>query len=312
MCKGKVFYWKKGADTPLNGRKTLEMILFKDPARLSGYFDTLKKSNIKIGFVPTMGALHAGHISLLEQSKKQTGITVCSIFINPTQFNDQKDFDKYPVTLEEDINKIEFAGTDILFLPGTAALYENGTDNLEHYNIGYLETILEGKFRPGHFQGVCQVMSRLLRIIRPDKLFMGQKDYQQSLVVDRLLTTLHLDTDLIVSPTFREANGLAMSSRNMRLSEGERKKAGIIYEALLYMRNKLRPGELSSLLNETKSLLTEKGLRIDYVEIADATSLKLADEWNGEQQLVALIAVFMGEVRLIDNMIITGALNGVS
>ena len=171
-----------------------------------------------------MGALHAGHISLLEQSKSETGLTVCSIFVNPTQFNDKKDFEKYPITIEEDIRKIESAGTDILFLPNASSVYPNGTDRLEQYQIGYLETILEGKFRPGHFQGVCQVMNRLLKIVLPHKLYMGQKDYQQSLVVNQLLKTMRTDTSLVVCPTHREPDGLAMSSRNMRLSEDGKTK----------------------------------------------------------------------------------------
>jgi pantoate--beta-alanine ligase len=253
-----------------------------------------------------MGALHAGHISLLEQSKRETSLTVCSIFVNPTQFNDQQDFDKYPVTLEEDIDKIEAVGTDILFLPDVAALYSNGTDNLEQYDIGYLETVLEGRFRPGHFQGVCQVMSRLLKIIRPYKLFMGQKDYQQSLVVQQLLQTMEADTVMVVSPTLRENNGLAMSSRNMRLSDTERKDGGNIYQALLSIKRNLRPGELNTLRNDAKSLLSQKGFKVDYVEIADANTLQLVDTWNGNQKLVALIAVFYRDVRLIDNMLVSG------
>jgi pantoate--beta-alanine ligase len=306
VCKGKVFYWKTGLDTLLNGRKTLEMILFKDPELLSSYLDALRNEHIQIGFVPTMGALHAGHISLLEQSGQHTSLTVCSIFINPTQFNDKEDFDKYPVSLEDDINKIESAGMDILFLPDASSLYQNGTGNLERYDIGYLETVLEGKFRPGHFQGVCQVMSRLLKIIRPHKLFMGQKDYQQSLVVEQLLHTLDLQTAMVVSPTFREENGLAMSSRNMRLSDAERKEAGNIYETLLFIKKNLKPGELGTLVKEAKALLNGDGFKVDYIEIADAKSLQIVDTWNGEQKLVALVAVFIRDVRLIDNMVVNG------
>lgn len=306
MCKGKVFYWKIRLNSRFDGRKTLEMILFKDPDLLSRYLDSLKIENKIIGFVPTMGALHAGHISLLEQSKRETSLTVCSIFINPTQFNDKKDYEKYPVTIEEDIYKIESAGTDILFLPDARSLYKNGTRDLEKYKIGYLETVLEGKFRPGHFQGVCQIMSRLLKIIRPHKLFMGQKDYQQSLVVQQLLKTMKVYTTMIVSPTLRETNGLAMSSRNMRLTETEREKAGNIYQTLLYIKENLKPGKLDSLENDARSLLSRNGFTIDYVEIADARDLILVDTWDGKQRLVALIAVFIRDVRLIDNMVVSG------
>lgn len=281
------------------------MILFKDPASLRYYLDSHTKQNTSIGFVPTMGALHSGHISLLEQSKKETGLTVCSIFVNPTQFNDSKDYEKYPVTIEEDIQKIEAVGTDILLLPDTTSLYENGTRNLEHYDIGYLETVLEGEFRPGHFQGVCQVMHRLLKIVKPDKLFMGQKDYQQSLVIQQLLKTMKSSTGLIVCPTFREKNGLAMSSRNMRLSEQEREAAGSIYQALLFIKEYIKPGDLTSIKEEAKEILTRKGFRIDYIEIADADTLGLTDSWNGHQRLVALAAVFVRDVRLIDNLVLS-------
>jgi pantoate--beta-alanine ligase len=199
-------------------------------------------------------------------------------------------------------------GTDILFLPDSLSLYRDGTDNLERYDIGYLETILEGKFRPGHFQGVCQVMTRLLKIIRPDKLFMGQKDYQQSLVVQQLLKALDLYTEMVVSPTFREENGLAMSSRNMRLSDSERKQAGKIHETLLFIEKNLKPGMLEPLVNEAKSSLSQGGFKVDYVEIADAESLRKIDTWDGKQKLVALIAVFIRDVRLIDNMAVSGEL----
>lgn len=280
------------------------MILFKDPASLSHYLDSYKTTHHIIGFVPTMGALHAGHISLLDQSKRETDLSICSIFINPTQFNDKKDYEKYPIALEEDIYKIESAGTDILFYPHASSLYSNGTDHLEHYAIGYLETVLEGKFRPGHFQGVCQVMNRLLKIIMPHKLFMGQKDYQQSLVVQQLLKTMKVDTEMIVSPTLREANGLAMSSRNMRLSETERKEAGNIYQTLQYIKTNLKPGQLSSIKKEAGSLLERDGFKVDYIEIADANDLRIIDDWDGQQKLVALAAVFIRDVRLIDNILL--------
>ena len=280
------------------------MILFKDPAALHHYLEPHRRKKLSIGFVPTMGALHSGHLFLLEQSKKETDLTVCSIFVNPTQFNDRKDYEKYPVTVDEDIRKMALQGTDILFLPDVSSLYKNGTHDLEHYDIGYIETILEGKFRPGHFQGVCQVMSRLLKTVRPDKLFMGQKDYQQSLVVQQLLKMMKIDASLIVCPTFREKNGLAMSSRNMRLSEKEREDAGSIYQALLSIKEHLAPGNLTSVKEEAKELLSRRGFRIDYLEIADADTLSLTDSWDGHQRLVALAAVFVNDIRLIDNLLL--------
>ncbi|HLI93830.1 MAG TPA: pantoate--beta-alanine ligase, partial [Puia sp.] len=168
------------------------MILFKRAADLTGWLEREKAAGRTVGFVPTMGALHAGHMSLITISKKATAITVCSIFVNPTQFNDALDYEKYPVTLEKDIAMLEQAGTDVLFLPGLAELYPAGIKALEHYDLGELDKVLEGRFRPGHFQGVCQVMSRLLQLVRPDRLFLGQKDYQQCLVIQRLLSLMGL------------------------------------------------------------------------------------------------------------------------
>src|ERR1700737_4918300 len=162
------------------------MILFKRAGDLTRWLKEQHSRGKSIGFVPTLGALHPGHISLIDISKKSTGITVCSIFINPTQFNDPKDFEKYPITIEKDIYLLEKAGTDALFLPEVDDVYPGGTKELEKYELGGLETLLEGKYRPGHFQGVCQVMRRLLDLVAPDDLFMGQKDYQQCMVVRRL------------------------------------------------------------------------------------------------------------------------------
>jgi pantoate--beta-alanine ligase len=161
------------------------MILFKRAAELAAYLETKAREGLLPCFIPTMGALHQGHLSLIKAAKAMNGITVCSIFVNPTQFNDPGDFHKYPVTIEKDIYLLEKQGADLLFLPGIAEIYPDGTDHLERYDLGYLETILEGKYRPGHFQGVCQVMRRLLAIVRPAHLFMGQKDYQQCMVLKK-------------------------------------------------------------------------------------------------------------------------------
>src|SRR5882757_11264752 len=176
------------------------MILFKRAEDLTGWLREQRSRGKSIGFVPTMGALHPGHISLIDISKKTTEITVCSVFVNPTQFNDPRDFQKYPITIENDILLLEKAGTDALFLPEVGEIYPNGIKDLEKYDLGRLETLLEGAFRPGHFQGVCQVMRRLLEAVRPDQLFMGQKDYQQCMVVRRLLEIIGLPTRLYPSP----------------------------------------------------------------------------------------------------------------
>ncbi len=287
------------------GYKIQKMILFKRSRDLIGYLDEQRSKGKQVGFIPTMGALHPGHISLIDISKKTVSLTVCSIFVNPAQFNDPKDFQKYPITIEKDIYLLEKAGTDVLFLPGTTEMYPEGTGSLEHYDLGFLETILEGSSRPGHFQGVCQVMRRLLEKVNPQHLFMGSKDYQQCMVVARLLTLIGSGTVLHACPTLREPGGLAMSSRNMRLNADERKRAEAIYHALTYLKDQLRPGKLAGLISKAVSMLEAQGFRVDYVEIADATTLEKVGSWDGCRPLVALIAAFMNEVRLIDNMNLT-------
>ena len=285
------------------------MILFKKGDDLASYLLQKKKEEKAIGFVPTMGALHNGHLSLIGTSKRVSGITVCSIFVNPTQFNDPKDFQKYPSTIEQDIYFLERNNTDVLFLPSVEEIYQKGTGQLEHYELGYLETILEGKYRPGHFQGVCQVMKRLMDIIEPHHLFMGQKDYQQCMVIKKLLGIMNHPAVFHTCPTSREADGLAMSSRNMRLGENERKNAVAIYKALSYLKKNIHPGNLGDPIAASKNILFQSNFKIDYVEIADAGTLRLTHEYNGLQPLIALIAAFQNEIRLIDNMIINGEQN---
>jgi pantoate--beta-alanine ligase len=279
------------------------MILFKRSGDLSGWLKKETASGKSIGFVPTMGALHDGHISLITISKNAVNLTICSIFVNPTQFNDPKDFQKYPVTLEKDIAMLESAGVDILFLPEVSELYPNGTSNLEHYAIGGLETLLEGKSRPGHFQGVCQVMFRLLKIVGPNHLFMGQKDYQQCMVVQRLLSLTGLPAQLHRCPIVREADGLAMSSRNLRLTAPQRANATAIYRALQLLKEEWRRSGLTALV-AAGAILKEADFHIDYISVADAGSLEPVTDAATSGEMVALIAAFQGEVRLIDNMII--------
>jgi pantoate--beta-alanine ligase len=282
------------------------MLLFKRKSDLQSYLAMQKEKELSTGFIPTMGALHPGHLSLIEQSRKDTSITVCSIFVNPTQFNDPKDFEKYPVTIEKDILLLESAGCDVLFLPAVEEIYPGGEKvKNEHYDLGYLETILEGKYRPGHFQGVCKVVHRLLDIVKPGKLYLGQKDYQQCMVITRLIEIAgHAPMEVIICPTLRETDGLAMSSRNTRLNEEERKKAPAIYRALNYIKDHLQKGNLQSIKEAAYSILLAEGFRIDYIETADAVTLQPVNEWDGRQKLVALTAAFLNEVRLIDNLII--------
>lgn len=278
------------------------MILFKNSIELAGYITLLKAAGRKIGFVPTMGALHKGHTFLFESSMSSTDLTVCSIFINPTQFNDSADFSKYPLTIEKDVALLESSGVDILFMPGVNEIYPNGTEQLPHYDLGNLENVLEGKFRPGHFQGVSQVMHRLLNIVQPNHLFMGHKDYQQCLVVKRLIQMTGSNVVLHVCPTVREDDGLAMSSRNMRLTEQDRKKAVAISGSLKFMNDHLKPGSLSELIMQGRKIISENQLDLDYLEIAYASSLQPVHFWDGNSPIIALAAASIDKVRLIDNM----------
>src|SRR5688572_30056151 len=193
------------------------MIIYKTAAALNSYLKSIKRAEKTLGFVPTMGALHKGHLSLICSSKKDNDLTVASIFINPIQFNNQEDFDKYPITIEQDVNNLISAGCDILFLPSKEQFYPIGFER-STYPLGYLENILEGKYRKGHFQGVAQVVDLLLDMVHPDNLYIGQKDYQQCLVIKHLLMLRYPQVQLHIHPTVREEDGLAMSSRNARLT----------------------------------------------------------------------------------------------
>ena len=282
------------------------MLLIKKVDDLIQIIGKKRKAGLSIGFVPTMGALHPGHISLLEASKIENTLTICSIFINPTQFNNQKDFENYPVTIEKDVYLLENAGSDILFFPSPDEIYPHTMQKPGLYDLGFLETILEGKYRPGHFQGVSQVVHRLLEIIRPDKLYLGQKDYQQVQIIKKLLSLTGLieSVKLTVCPTLREPDGLAMSSRNLRLTEEDRKKAVAISQVLGKIKKNLKIGNTDPLIAEAKEYLTVQGFKTDYIEIADARTLEPVKNWDGSQKLILLAAASLKEVRLIDNLLL--------
>lgn len=252
-----------------------------------------------------MGALHEGHESLIQTSKNNSVITVCSIFVNPTQFNDQKDYEKYPVTIAEDILKLEQLKCDILFLPSVTEVYPNGNASNTNYDLQNIEVLLEGKYRPGHFQGVCQVIDRLLQIVNPDKIFLGQKDYQQLLVINRLVDLLQMPVEVITCPTLREPSGLAMSSRNMRLTERQKETASSIYKMLVYIKSNIHSSSASSLEQYATEYLLKNGFeKVDYVSIVNANTLMPPNEEDKTTYLVALAAAFIGGVRLIDNLVL--------
>jgi len=254
------------------------------------------------GFIPTLGALHEGHASLILEARSRGRFTICSVFVNPTQFNDPSDYAKYPKTLDQDILTLEKSGVDVLFLPSVEEIYPGGTQLEKRYDLGYLETILEGRYRPGHFQGVCQVVERLLRIVRPDELYMGQKDYQQCMVLKRLIQIEQLPVTMIICPTQRAPGGLALSSRNLRLDPAQRESAVALYKTLQFVKSHLAPGPLAALKEQAKTGLEAEGFRVDYVEIAAQGDLRLLDAWDGKQPAIALVAAYLGEVRLIDNL----------
>lgn len=269
---------------------------------MSAIVDSQRKMGQKIGFVPTMGALHAGHLSLIQQSKRDCEQTICSIFVNPTQFNNPSDFEKYPNTIEQDILLLEAAGCDVLFLPSAAEIYPPGFQK-EQYPLGELEKILEGKHRPGHFQGVCQVVDRLLTIIPCTDLYLGRKDYQQCMVIQELVRYKSNPVIIHTGETIREQDGLAMSSRNIRLHPAEREKAVCLIEALRLIKKNIQPGNLTLLLTEATSFLQANGLKVDYVALTSEHLEPIVD-WDGQSTVIGLVAASIGDIRLIDNMIV--------
>lgn len=276
------------------------MLIFKTIRNLEVWLEKQDELDKTIGFVPTMGALHDGHLSLINASKTQD-ITICSIFVNPTQFNDPQDYLKYPVTIESDIEKLAAAGVTALFLPEVEEIYPDGLNDHPMYELGTLENSFEGSFRPGHFQGVCQVMDRLLSIIQPDNLYMGQKDYQQCMVVQQLIQLKQFEIQLQIIPTLREESGLAMSSRNVRLTAEEHAAASAIYTTLNWMKANLRLLDATTLETNARQQLLDAGFyQVDYCQPANPATLSA---YRPGDNAVLLCAAFIGKVRLIDNIL---------
>lgn len=279
------------------------MLIFDTAKELSRHVKQAALRGETIGFVPTMGALHAGHVSLIKQSRKETDLTVCSIFVNPTQFNDPKDFEKYPLTLDADLQKLKKAGCDIVFVPTVAEMYPQGLANNKPVDFGFLAETLEGEHRPGHFNGMAQIVEKLLRIVKPHVLFMGQKDYQQQLIVAQLIKQRKLKTRLVTCPTLREKDGLAMSSRNVRLDKKARKVAVEISKNLKKAKTEIRSQKSETVQQKgLERLKSFKQIEVEYFEIRNASTLK--PPTRKAEKLVALTAVKIGGVRLIDNMLL--------
>lgn len=268
---------------------------------LHQYLLPLRLAGKKIGFVPTMGALHNGHLSLIKMAQQQSDVVVCSIFVNPTQFNDPKDLEKYPRPIQADIAKLEAAGCDILFNPEVSEMYA-GNEHW-HLNIGELENLLEGASRPGHYQGVTQVVSKLFNIVEPDNAFFGQKDYQQFLVINKMVELLHMPVKLIMCPIEREDDGLAMSSRNVHLTASDRKHALVLSQTLNSVKANFVSDNITGLKETAEQIIeAEPDVELSYFELADAETLHPATPQTAH--VIALVAAKVGHTRLIDNMII--------
>lgn len=279
------------------------MQIFKDIDSLRNFIISQKTAGKKIGLVPTMGALHKGHLSLVRNSQSKTSLTVVSIFVNPMQFNNPSDLEKYPRTLESDLALLETTKCDVVFCPSAKEVYQT-FPNLT-VSFGALDSLHEGKFRPGHFSGVAIVVSKLFNLVQPDFAFFGQKDYQQYLVLSRLVEDLSFPIKLVCGEIIRESDGLAMSSRNKRLSQSERSVAPVIYNALLEAKAQLAGKSLAQIKKETEANLRQAGLRVEYFELADRINLIPQEKFNPTMPSILLIAAYLGEVRLIDNMLVS-------
>ena len=264
----------------------------------------LHREGMTIGLVPTMGALHEGHRSLIREARLACDASAVSIFVNPLQFGPLEDFDRYPRSLAQDLRLCQSAGVDAVFIPRAQEMYPPDFETA--VSVQRLTRRYEGLSRPGHFGGVTTVVMKLLNIVRPDKAFFGQKDYQQTVVVERLVKDLNLDTEIVVRPTVREPDGLALSSRNRHLSPEERKGATVLYRALSDGRELIRAGERSVKKVEaamTRLIWAEPLARLDYLAVADPTTLDEVRSVRG--RVVLLLAVWIGKSRLIDNLIVT-------
>jgi pantoate--beta-alanine ligase len=277
------------------------MFIFEDIIALKNHLK-LEKQQKSIGFVPTMGALHQGHLSLIDRAKAENDVVVCSIFVNPTQFNNAEDLKKYPKTIEADKKLLEAHRCDILFLPDTDTMYPAPTQT--SFSFGHLEQTMEGEHRAGHFNGVALIVSKLFHLVKPHRAYFGQKDLQQYLIINQLAQDLLFDLEVVCCPIVRESDGLAMSSRNLRLTSSHRPVASKIYEALMLAKHSLLEGYG---VNKTKQTILKffndlSDLKLEYFEIVKSKTLEPVDVVEDTFQVSLCIAAFLGEIRLIDNV----------
>ena len=261
----------------------------------------MKGRGLSVGFVPTMGALHQGHLSLLERSVSENDISICSIFVNPIQFNNKSDLEKYPRTFEDDCKLLSNADCDIVFAPSVKEMYPE--ESTSSYDFGLLEKLMEGKHRPGHFNGVAIVVKKLFDICMPHKAYFGEKDFQQLMIIRELVRKEKINVEVVGCPIIREADGLAMSSRNVRLSPNERAIAPIIFNTLEWMKREAGEISVASMLEKAKDRLgNHPEIEVEYIQLADENTLVSINNWNETENIRAFIALFLGDVRLIDNI----------
>ena len=273
----------------------------KKKKTLVDYIERHKEMGKKIGFAPTMGALHLGHISLYETAKKENDEIISSIFVNPTQFNNPDDFEKYPQTLENDLKLLEKAGVDAVYVPKAIDIYPEGLKS-KHYDFDGLDNEMEGKYRPGHFDGVGTVVEELLRQAQPHNAYFGEKDYQQLAIIKKMVEKTKLPVKIHGVPTLRENSGLAMSSRNLRLTEKQRKEATIIYETLLKVKEWFKVLSVKEIKERVEKIFQDSNFELEYFIIADKKTLKETDFFYKDKSYRAFIVAYAGDVRLIDNM----------
>ena len=278
------------------------MLIFDTKVALNEHLSSIKSQKKQIGFVPTMGALHKGHISMINLSKQANLYTVCSIFVNPTQFNNKTDLENYPRTLKSDLSLLEKEGCDAVFVPSVDEIYPKEDNRV--FNFGQLDSVLEGKYRPGHFAGVAKVVSILFDCVKPDVAFFGSKDFQQVMIIKELVKQLKLKVEIKTCPIIREEDGLAMSSRNMRLSFEERNAAKLIPQLLNEAKSmKNKSNSIQEIKNYISDSLSKNTIyKLEYFEICDPENLNSLINFDDKISPIALIACFVGKIRLIDNI----------
>lgn len=281
------------------------MDIIKLIPRLKSVLKPFYLAQKRIGLVPTMGALHEGHLALVRRSKAENDLTVVSIFVNPTQFNNADDLDKYPRSLDVDLDLLRNEGVDIVFVPEVEEMYPQPIGL--SINFSLLENTLEGKFRPNHFSGVAIIVAKLFHTVTPEVAYFGQKDLQQVSIIRRFVSDLHFDLKIAMIPSVREKDGLALSSRNLRLNDKEREQAKVLYQSLQFSKTELLLGtSWLGIVEKAVSLIAQKSLvRLEYLELVNVDDFTLAKEINSQVPQAICIAAYVGDIRLIDNILLS-------